>query len=111
MLVAAEGYRPRPLVPAADGVRWSDVPMAIRNVADSSFIGVRSIDTSADRISANTVLEDGQRGTVAAIRDEAGAITFECRLSTFPDAKRDGAFDAAVREELLRLGKIRRPQP
>jgi hypothetical protein len=111
MLAAAEGYRPRPLVPAADGVRWGDVPMAIRNVADASFVGVRSVDTSADRIVANTVLEDGQRGTVAAVRDEAGAITFECRLSTFADAKRDGAFDAAVRKELLRLGALRRPQP
>ena len=111
MLTAAEGYRPRPLVPAADGVRWSDVPMAIRNVADASFVGVRSVDTSGDRIEVNTVLQDGQPGSVAAVRDASGAITFECRLSTFPDAKRDGAFDAAVRKELLRLGAIPRPQP
>lgn len=111
MLVATEGYRPRPLVPAADGVRWGDVPMAIRNVADASFVGVRSIDTSGDRIEAHTVLEDGQAGSVAAVRDASGAITFECRLSTFADAKRDGAFDAAVRKELLRLGAIARPQP
>lgn len=111
MLGPAAGHPARPLVPASDGVRWSDVPMAIRNVADASFVGVRSIDTAADRIQANTVLEDGQAGSVAAVRDASGAIGFECRLSTFPDAKRDGAFDAAVRKELLRLGAVRRPQP
>jgi hypothetical protein len=109
MVSATAGYPGRPLV-AEPGGRWSDVPMAIRNVARESFRGVRSFETSGDRIVAATVAEDGQPGTVTAARAPDGAISFECSLGTFPDSSRDAAFASALRAELARLGAIRRPQ-
>ena len=108
MVGATAGYAPRPLQEAPEG-RWSDVPMAIRNVAKAHFAGVRSFDTSGDRIVASLALEDGQAGTVTATRDGAGAVSFACSLGTFPDAVRDDAFLGSLRAEFLRLGRIGRP--
>lgn len=109
MVSAAAGYAGRPLL-AEPGGRWSDVPMAIRNVARASFRGVRSFETSADRIVASTVAEDGQPGTVTALRAADGTISFECSLGTFADQSRDARFASELRAELARLGAIRRPQ-
>lgn len=109
MVSATAGHAGRPLA-AAPGGRWSDVPMAIRNTARAAFLGVRSFETSGDRIVASTVREDGQAGTVTATRAPDGTIGLECTLGTFPDESRDAAFVSALRGELARLGAIRRPQ-
>jgi hypothetical protein len=108
MVAATAGHAARPLQEAPAG-RWSDVPMAIRNAARAHFAGVRSFDTSGDRIVASLALEDGQAGTVTATRDAAGTVSFECSLGTFPDAGRDQAFLASLRAEFARLGRLRRP--
>lgn len=104
------GYQARPLVPAADGVRWEDVEMAITNVSKRSFVGVTAYDRTADRVVGSTVLADGQRGSVVAERGAKGAIAIHAKLGTFADASRDRSFEEAVSAELRRLGAIRRPQ-
>lgn len=108
MASAAAGSASRPLAASASP-RWSDVEMAIRNVAGESFVGVRAVERVGARIAATTVLEDGQVGSVVATRDASGAIAFDCRLSTFPDAARDGAFAKALGAEMQRLAAIPRP--
>lgn len=108
MAAATAGTEARPLA-ASKAPRWSDVEMAIRNVAGRSFVGVRAVERTGDRIAATTVLEDGQLGSVVATRDASGAIAFDCRLSTFPGAARDGAFAKALGAEMQRLAAIPRP--
>jgi hypothetical protein len=108
MAGATAGVAARPLA-ASKSPRWSDVEMAIRNVAEASFVGVRAVERADGRIAATTVLEDGQVGSVVATRDASGAIAFDCRLSTFPDAARDGAFAKALGAEMQRLAAVPRP--
>ena len=104
------GYQARPLVPAADGVRWSDVKMAIRNVAERNFLGVQSIVATDALVTATIVSADGQRGSVRATKGAAGEITAQVQLGTFPDPKVDGAFVQEFDREMRRLGAIAQPQ-
>lgn len=110
MQVPAAGHATRPLVAAAPGVRWSDVPMAIDNVASVGFLGVLSSAATADRVEAVTVSADGQHGIVVATRGADGAVTFAVRAGTFAEPARDDALARALDRELRRLGAIRRPQ-
>ena len=111
MTATAAGYPARPLVPAADGVRWDDVEMAVTNVSKRSFVGVAAYERTADTVIASTILADGQQGTVTVRRGSDGGIRIGAQLGTFPDESRDRGFADAVSEELRRLGSIRRPQP
>lgn len=110
MQVPAAGHPTRPLEQAPDGVRWADVPMAIRNVASVTFYGVASVAEGKDGVEAVTLAGDGQRGRVRATIDAGGSVRFEVQLGTFPDAARDVAFAHALEAELRRLGTVPRPQ-
>lgn len=110
MQVPASGHPTRPLVSAAPGVRWSDVPMAIDNVASVRFLGVLSTSVTPDRIEAAIVSADGQRGSVVATRGPGAGVAFAVRAGTFADPARDDALTQALDRELRRLGAIRRPQ-
>lgn len=110
MQLPAAGRPTRPLLPAAEGVRWSDVPMAIRNAAAEGFVGVASMREGTDLVTAVMLAPDGQRGCVEASRSPDGPVRFEVRLGTFPDAVRDEAFARVLEAELRRLGSIPRPQ-
>jgi hypothetical protein len=112
MRAAATGYDARPLVPAGGaGVRWSDVPMAIRNVAGVQFLGVQSIVVDAARAVATVVSPDGERGSVTATLQADGSVRVSAQVGVFPSPDRDSAFEHALSAELLRLGRIPRPQP
>jgi hypothetical protein len=111
MTVTTAGYQARPLLPAADGVRWDDVEMAVTNVSKRSFVGVAAYQRTADTVVGSTILADGQQGTVTVRRGAEGSITVGAQLGTFPDEARDRAFTDAVTKELRRLGSIKRPQP
>ena len=104
------GYQARPLVPAADHVRWTDVPMALRNVASKQFIGIQSFESGADRFVAVTLAADGQAGAVTIERISSGDFTVVVQLGVFPDASKDELFAKAFEAEMLRLGAILRPQ-
>lgn len=110
MRAPTAGYQARPLVPAADGVRWSDVRMAILNVAERNFLGVPSIKVTDALVTAVIVSADGQRGSVRVTKGAAGEIVAEVQLGTFPDPKVDGAFAPEFDREMRRLGAIARPQ-
>ncbi len=110
MRAPSAGYQARPLVPAADGVRWSDVKMAILNVAERSFLGVPSIKVTDALVTAVIVSADGQRGSVRVTTGAAGEIVAEVQLGTFADPKADGAFAQEFDREMRRLGAIARPQ-
>ena len=112
MRAAAAGYDARPLVPAGGaGVRWSDVPMAIRNVAGVQFLGVQSIVVDPARAVATVVSPDGERGTATATLQPDGSIRVSAQVGVFPSTDRDAAFEHAIGAELVRLGRIARPQP
>ncbi len=111
MAATAAGDRARPLLPAADGVRWDDVEMAVTNVSKRSFVGIAAYRRTADTVVASTILSDGQQGTVTARRGADGVIGISAQLGTFPDESRDRGFADAVSVELRRLGAIKRPQP
>lgn len=111
MAGAAAGHDARPLLPAADGVRWTDVELAMTNVARRSFVGIKSYDRTDNAVVGSTILADGQRGTVTAARDASGAISFRAQLGTLPDDRRDRGFEQDAAKELRRLGAIPRPQP
>jgi hypothetical protein len=104
------GYQARPLVPAVDHVRWSDVPTAVRNVASRQFLGVQSFESGADRCVATLLTADGQDGTVTVERISSGDFTTVVSIGVFPDAQRDELFAKAFAAEMLRLGAIPRPQ-
>lgn len=110
MQVPAAGRATRPLLSAAPGVRWSDVPMAIENVASVGFLGIPSMSVTADRVEAVTVSADGQRGSVVATRGPGAAVAFAVQAGTFADPARDGDLARALDRELRRLATIRRPQ-
>jgi hypothetical protein len=102
------GAATRPLV-ASEAPRWSDVPMAIRNVAGESFLGVDRIDADDRTCVARTVQADGQDGTVTVRRRDDGSLECTARLSFAPPAA-DDRFVAELRRELRRLAAIKRPQ-
>ena len=110
MRAPTAGYQARPLVAAADGVRWSDVKMAIRNVAEQSYLGVQSIEATDALVTAAIISADGQRGSVRVTKGAAGEITAQVQLGTFPDPRADGAFAQGFDREMRRLGAIARPQ-
>ncbi len=110
MRAAAQGYAPRPLVTAPDGVRWSDVTMAIRNVADKQFLGYVSAESTADQCTVWVQMPDGQDGTIVARRDAGGRITATARLGVLGEPKQEQEFVVAFDAELRRLGAIARPQ-
>lgn len=104
------GYQAQPLIPAVDRVRWSDVPMAIRNVASTQFVGIQSLDSGADRCVAVTLIPDGQAGNITVERVSSGDFTTFVQLGVFPEPRKDELFAKAFQAELLRLGAIPRPQ-
>jgi hypothetical protein len=104
------GYQARPLVPAVDHVRWSDVPMAVRNVASRQFLGVQSLESGVDRVVATVLAADGQDGTVTVERISSGDFTTVVNIGVFTDSQRDELFAKAFTAEMLRLGAIPRPQ-
>ena len=104
----AAGAATRPLV-ASESPRWTDVPMAIRNVAGESFVGVDRIDGDDRTCVAQTVLPDGQHGTVTVHRRDDGSLECTARLS-FSPTDADARFVEDLRRELRRLAAIKRPQ-
>jgi hypothetical protein len=92
-----------------EATRWSDVPMAIRNVAGESFLGVDRIDADDRTCVARTVQADGQDGTVTVRRRDDGSLECTARLS-FAPTDADDRFVAELRRELRRLAAIKRPQ-
>jgi len=105
----AEGVPTRPLVAAAGGVRFSDAPMAIRNVAGRSTVGITFMQQTDVACIARTVLPDGREGEVRVDRDADGALAVHARLADAGSAQ-DDAFSRDVLSELRRLGALTRPQ-
>lgn len=102
------GVATRPLV-AAESPRWGDVPMAIRNVAGTSFIGVDRVDADDRTCVARTVRADGQDGTVTVRRLEDGSLECAAQLGFSPGPD-DARFVRDLERELRRLAAIKRPQ-
>lgn len=105
----AEGAPTRPLEAAAGGVRFSDAPMAIRNVAGRSTVGVTYVQQTDVACVARTVLPDGREGEVRVERNADGSLTAHARLAAAGSAQ-DEAFARDVAAELRRLGAIKRPR-
>lgn len=105
----AAGVPTRPLTAAAGGVRFSDAPMAIRNVAGRSTVGITFMQQTDAACLARTVLPDGREGEVRVDRAADGALTAHVRLAG-PGSPQDDAFARDVLAELRRLGAIKRPQ-
>lgn len=104
----AAGVATRPLA-AAEAPRWGDVPMAIRNVAGASFIGIDRVDAD-DRICvARTERPDGQDGTVTVRRGADGSLECAAQLGFSPGPD-DARFVRDLERELRRLAAIKRPQ-
>jgi hypothetical protein len=109
MRAPAAGVATRPLVAAADGVRFSDAPMAIRNVAGRSTVGITFVQQTDVACLARTVLPDGREGEVCVDRAADGALAVRARLAA-AGSPQDEAFARDVLAELRRLGAIKRPQ-
>jgi hypothetical protein len=109
MRAPAAGVATRPLVVAADGVRFSDAPMAIRNVAGRSTVGITFVQQTDVACLARTVLPDGREGEVCVDRAADGALAVRARLAA-AGSPQDEAFARDVLAELRRLGAIKRPQ-
>lgn len=105
----AEGVPTRPLAAAAEGVRFSDAPMAIRNVAGRSTVGITHMQQTDVACTARTVLPDGREGEVRVDRDAGGSLAAHARLADAGSAQ-DDAFARDVLAELRRLGALKRPQ-
>lgn len=105
----AEGVPTRPLVAAAGGVRFSDAPMAIRNVAGRSTVGVTYMQQTDVACLARTVLPDGREGEVRVERTADGSLAAHARLAA-AGSSQDEAFARDVLAELRRLGAIKRPR-
>ena len=108
MRAPAAGAATRPLL-ASEAPRWSDVPMAIRNVASVSFVGVDRVDADDRTCVARTVQADGQDGAVTVRRRDDGSLECSARLS-FSPTDADARFVEELRRELRRLAAIKRPQ-
>jgi hypothetical protein len=104
----AAGVPTRRLV-AASAPRWGDVPMAIRNVAGVSFIGIDRVDADDRTCVASTVRPDGQHGTVTVRRLADGSLECSAQLGFSPGPE-DGRFVRDLERELRRLAAIKRPQ-
>jgi hypothetical protein len=109
MRAPAAGVATRPLVVAADGVRFSDAPMAIRNVAGRSTVGITFVQQTDVACLARTVLPDGREGEVSVDRAADGSLAVRARLAA-AGSSQDEAFARDVLAELRRLGAIKRPQ-
>ena len=109
MRAPAAGVATRPLVAAADGVRFSDAPMAIRNVAGRSTVGITFVQQTDVACLARTVLPDGREGEVRVDRTADGSLAARARLAE-AGSPQDEAFARDVLAELRRLGAIKRPQ-
>ncbi len=105
----AEGVPTRPLEAAAGSVRFSDAPMAIRNVAGRSTVGITYMQQTDVACVARTVLPDGREGEVRVERAADGSLAAHARLAAAGCAQ-DDAFARDVLAELRRLGAIRRPR-
>lgn len=108
MRAPAAGAPVRPLAAAPSGVRLEDAPMAIRNVAGRSFVGVTGIESDGPAWVARTVMPDGREGTVRVERAPDGSLSVVSRLAGRP-VPEDDAFARDVLAELRRLGAFPRP--
>jgi hypothetical protein len=104
----ASGVPTRPLA-AASAPRWVDVPMAIRNVAGVSFIGIDRVDVDDRTCVARTARPDGQDGTVTVRRLADGSLECSAQLGFSPGPD-DARFVHDLERELRRLAAIKRPQ-
>lgn len=104
----AAGVPTRPLL-AASAPRWGDVPMAIRNVAGASFVGIDRVDADDRTCVARTVRPDGQDGTVTVRRLGDGSLECSAQLGFSPGPD-DDRFVRDLERELRRLAAIKRPQ-
>lgn len=104
----AAGVPTRPLA-AASAPRWVDVPMAIRNVAGVSFIGIDRVDVDDRTCVARTERPDGQDGTVTVRRLADGSLECSAQLGFSPGPD-DARFVRDLERELRRLAAIKRPQ-
>lgn len=104
----AAGVSTRPLA-AASAPRWVDVPMAIRNVAGVSFIGIDRVDVDDRTCVARTERPDGQDGTVTVRRLADGSLECSAQLGFSPGPD-DARFVRDLERELRRLAAIKRPQ-
>lgn len=105
----AAGVPVRPLAVAAEGVRFSDAPMAIRNVAARSTVGITYMQQTDVACMARTVLPDGREGEVRVDRNADGSLASRARLAD-AGSPQDDAFARDVLAELRRLGAVKRPR-
>lgn len=110
MRTAGAGVPVRPLVAAQNGVRWSDVETAVRNVADRQFLGVFGAESRADVFTAGLQTEDGQPGSVTVRRQADGRIVAHADIGIFSNFAKEQEFESAFDAEMRRLGAIPRPQ-
>lgn len=104
----ATGVPTRPLATAAGGIRFSDAPMAIRNVAGRSMVGVTFMQQTDSACVARTVLPDGREGEVRVERAADGTVSARAVLAP-AGSDQDDAFSRDVMGELRRLGAFHRP--
>jgi hypothetical protein len=110
MRAAGAGVPVRPLVAAQNGVRWSDVETAVRNVADVQFLGVYGVASKPDVLTAGLQTEDGQPGTVTVRLQADGRIVAHADIGIFSNFTKEQEFEAAFDTEMRRLGAIPRPR-
>lgn len=110
MRAAGAGVAVRPLVAAQNGVRWSDVETAVRNVADKQFLGVFGIEAKPEVFTAGLQTEDGQPGSITVRRQVDGRIVAHADIGIFSNFTKEQKFENAFDAEMRRLGAIPRPQ-
>jgi hypothetical protein len=110
MRSAGAGVAVRPLVAAQNGVRWSDVETAVRNVADTQFLGVFGVESKPEVFTAGLQTEDGQPGSVTVRRQADGRIVAHADIGIFSNFAKEQQFEDAFDAEMRRLGAIPRPQ-
>jgi hypothetical protein len=110
MRAPGAGLAVKPLVPAPDGVRWSDVETAVRNVADKQFLGVAAVESTPTEFRAELQTQDGQDAKVVVQLGLDGRITADATIGIFSQLGAERRFEKAFDAELLRLGAIPKPQ-
>lgn len=105
----AAGREARPLVAAADGYRWSDVPGALRAAAGPCFVGVASVSTTDETVKAMLVLDDGQEGEAIVTRTPDG-VAVRASMGVLGDAEREAKFERLFHRALARMALVRKPQ-
>jgi hypothetical protein len=100
----------KPLVAAPQGVRWSDVETAVRNVADKQFLGVAGVQSTDHEFRAELQTPDGQDAHIVVRLAPDGRITGDVTIGIFSQPGAERRFEQAFDAELARLGAIPKPQ-